>query len=537
MAETLSLDVRRNTSGRTFTHLLMAATELHPHRIISRAQDRDVSFEEHARRTIQLASAIRNELGIGEGDRVAVLASNSSHYLEVFHACLLAGAVVTPLNARLSRRELDYIVRDCGAKVCFYDNANQQAATDLAHSAGFRSLVVMGDTAAPEEGSPSAMGLEVLDYESLLESGDSYCVDTAPDGLAALIYTGGTSGTPKGVMLGHEAVVRDIYKIATRWANMTEQLVYLHQTPMFHSSALAGIWCVPLLGGTCTYVPEFDAAEVMTAIERWSVTVTVMVPTTVHLLLEQPGFDCNRLRSLKAISYGAAPMPTRLLRRLGAELPQVDLYGGYGMTEACGHVTSLGPAEHRQGGALLRSAGSPLLGTRVSIRDSSGEPATAGSTGEIWVGADNLMRGYWAQPGETDAAFHDGWFRTGDLGYLDGDGRLYVVDRVNDRIISGGENVYPAEVEEALLAHPAVAQVAVIGVPDVKWGEAVHAVVLLRQGQNVSAGQLKEHCRPLIAGYKIPKSVEFRTGPLPISGTLKVMRSELRQQWERCHDE
>jgi long-chain acyl-CoA synthetase len=226
-------------------------------------------------------------------------------------------------------------------------------------------------------------------------------------------------------------------------------------------------------------------------------------------------------------------MPTTVLERLLSALPELDVYQGYGMTESCGLLTILGPEEHREGGRLLKSAGRPVIGSSLSIQGADGTLLPVGEVGEVCGRGGNFMREYWQRPDETDAAFAGGWYHTGDAGRLDEHGYLYLVDRVKDMIVTGGENVYSAEVENALSSHPAVDQVAVIGIPSEQWGEAVHAIVVLKAGSSATVEELQAWCRERIAGYKVPKSVEFRTEPLPLSGAMKVLKRELRAPyWE-----
>jgi long-chain acyl-CoA synthetase len=320
--------------------------------------------------------------------------------------------------------------------------------------------------------------------------------------------------------------------VATRWA-MDESLVYLHQTPMFHAASIGGIVAIPAIGGLTTFVPLFDPAAVIEVIERHRVTMTVMVPTMISMLLDHPKFAKERLASLSTLVYGASPMPTSLLQRVLETFPDIDVYQGYGMTENCGLLTCLGPEEHRLGGELLRSAGRPLPGSVVSIQDHEGRLLPPGQTGEVCAKAGNYMREYWRRPEETRAAFRDGWYHTGDAGYVDDKGYLYLVDRVKDMIVTGGENVYSAEVEDAIASHPGVSQVAVIGIPSERWGEAVHAIVVPEAGAQISEEEIKAWTRERIAAYKVPKSVEIRTEPLPLSGALKVLKRELRAPyWE-----
>jgi long-chain acyl-CoA synthetase len=253
----------------------------------------------------------------------------------------------------------------------------------------------------------------------------------------------------------------------------------------------------------------------------------------VAMLLDASEFDPKRLASLQVLAYGASPMPTALVQRVRELLPDVDLFQGYGMTENCGLLTCLGPEEHRRGGDLLRSAGRPLLGSEVSIQDDAGDALAAGETGEVCARAGNYMREYWNRPEETAAAFRGGWYHTGDAGYLDQHGYLYLVDRVKDMIVTGGENVYSAEVENAIAGHPGVSQVAVIGVPSEQWGEAVLAIVVAKPGAELTEEEIQAWARERIAGYKVPKAIEFRREPLPLSAAMKVLKRDLRAPyWE-----
>jgi len=258
-----------------------------------------------------------------------------------------------------------------------------------------------------------------------------------------------------------------------------------------------------------------------------------MVPTMIAMVLEHPGFRPERLASLRDLIYGASPMPAGLLDRLLALFPGMSVWQGYGMTESSSVLTFLSDKDHRAGGPRLRSAGRPLVGVSISIQDEEGKEVPAGTDGEVCARAGNLMQEYWHRPAETQQAFRDGWYRTGDAGHVDAGGYVYLVDRVKDMIVTGGENVYSIEVENAISTHSAIEQVAVIGIPHPLWGEQVHAIVRLRPGFEATAEQLKEHARKTIANYKVPKSVEFRTEPIPLSGALKPLKRDLRRPyWE-----
>jgi len=266
----------------------------------------------------------------------------------------------------------------------------------------------------------------------------------------------------------------------------------------------------------------------MNEIERNQVTSTTMVPTMIGMMMAHPDFSPQRLQSLEQMTYGASPMPGALLSKLLAASPELELFQGYGMTESSASLTSLSPEDHRRGGAYLRSVGRPVIGVELSIRDKNGQEVATGEIGEVCARGANFMTEYWNKREATEEVFRNGWYHTGDAGYLDENGYLFLVDRVKDMIVTGSENVYSTEVENAIASHPAVRQVAVIGIPDDVWGEAVHAIVVPIEGASVSDEDLMDHARASVAGYKVPKSIAFRSEPLPLSGAMKVLKRDLR---------
>ena len=481
----------------------------------------EATYDQHLDRVLRLSSAMGDELGVGRSDRFAVMALNSHQFEELYHAGLLGAGVLNPLNLRLAPKELEFILQDSGTEVCFVDAAFAPLIDRVRAEAGIERVVLIGGGDAPHD----------VNYEDLIAAGEPIIPDEpAEDDPVVLMYTGGTTGLPKGVLIDHRAMMLDLYKVATRWG-MNEEFVYLHQTPMFHAASLGAVLAVPAVGAKTAFVPMFEPKAVMEAIERFGVTMSVMVPTMIAMVLAHPDFTPERLASMDVLTYGASPMPEALLDRLLQLFPDMDIYQGYGMTESCGLLTALGPEEHRRGGRILRSAGRPLPGSVVSIQDEEGHVLPPGATGEVCAQAGNYMKEYWNRPEETAAAFRDGWYRTGDAGYIDEEGYVYLVDRVKDMIVTGGENVYSAEVENAIASHPSVAQVAVIGIPSEQWGEAVHAIVVLKDGERATEEDITSWCRERIAGFKVPKSVEIRTEPLPLSGALKVLKRELRDPY------
>jgi long-chain acyl-CoA synthetase len=302
---------------------------------------------------------------------------------------------------------------------------------------------------------------------------------------------------------------------------------------MFHAATMGFVVNPQQAPAPVHIMPLFDPGKAIAAIAEHKVTITVAVPTMLGMMVSHPDFSAEKLASLDLLVYGASPMPSALLEQLRSALPGTGFAQGYGMTEASALLTLLSREDHERGGKVLQSAGQALPGIRLSIQDTEGKRLGVGEIGEVCAQGGNFMTEYWGRPEATEEVFRGGWYHTGDAGYLDEHGYLFLVDRVKDMVVTGGENVYSAEVENAIGSHPAVAQVAVIGIPDDRWGEAVHAIVVLREGATATADELIAHAREEIAGYKVPKSIELRDEPLPLSGAMKVLKRELRAPyWE-----
>jgi acyl-CoA synthetase (AMP-forming)/AMP-acid ligase II len=350
------------------------------------------------------------------------------------------------------------------------------------------------------------------------------------DDVASIFFTGGTSGRSKGVMLTHH---NHSYNGLGMWATLgqAQNIRYLHAPPMFHIADALFVHAVTLVGGLHVILPRFDAAAVIETIANQAITDVYLVPTMILRFLDALEDAPRDLPSLQRIYYGAMPMPEATMRRLMAVLPHAGPVQLYGQTEAGPVLTLLLPKDHDLSGATrhLRSAGTPMPGTDIRIVAPDGQELPSGEVGEIVGRCGNLMAGYWEDEAQTQAALRGGWLHTGDGGYLDSDGFLYVVDRIKDMIISGGENIYSVEVERAITLHPAVAQCAVVGVPDPVWGERVHAVLVLQPGAELDIEALRDHCRQHIAGYKMPRSLEFRDA-VPLSGPGKILKRVLRDE-------
>jgi long-chain acyl-CoA synthetase len=496
------------------------AALIRPHATATIDGARRRTWAELRDRIAALAAGLR-ALGIDDGARVAILAHNSDHYLEAIFATLWAGGIVVPLNTRWSPAELTYALNDSGAALLFADAAFLDCARGLGASCAALRHVISLDEAA--DASPSLVGL--IQEERCIAGSDRGGQD-----IAGIFYTGGTTGFPKGVMLSHAGIMANGLALGAV-LRLGADTVFLHAAPMFHVADASFIFSVTTFAGAHVIVPGFTPAAVAEAIRAHGVTDTMLVPTMIAMLLDhcaETGADITMLRQLV---YGASPMSEALLVRTIAALPHTRLAQGFGQTELSPVATVLEPQFHATEGEarrLLRSAGRPLPTVDIKIMNAESE-AAPGEVGEIWARGPNTMAGYWNKPELTAQTLVDGWVRTGDLGRLDADGFLYVVDRLKDMIVSGGENVYSAEVENAIAQHPQVAACAVIGVPDEKWGERVHAIVVAKPGPAPTEADILAHCRPLLANYKCPRSVEIRSEPLPLSSAGKVLKAELRQ--------
>lgn len=482
----------------------------------------ETTYGEHGSRVLRLASAMRKELGLTAEDRFGVLSLNSARVEELYHAGLLGAGVVNPLNLRFAPRELVHVLSDSACKVVFVDALFAPVIDGIREAARIQTVVLMGEGDVPHD----------VSFEDLVVSGEEIALpEPEEDAPALLMYTGGTTGLPKGVLLDQRAIVLTNYHIQMT-VRIDPDEVYLAQVPMFHAASMGAILTVPVVGARLVTVPFFDPGAVLAAMTEHRPTNTIMVPTMIAMTFAHPAYDAAALSSLRRMTYGASPMPRPVLDRLRRDAPELELFQGYGMTESAALVSVLLPADHDREDKV-GSAGRAVAGTVITVQDEHGTVLPTGQVGEVCVRGGQLMREYWRRPEETAAAFRDGWYHSGDAGYLDDEGYLFLVDRTKDMIVTGGENVYSTEVEQAVASHPAVAQVAVVGVPDDVWGEAVHAIVVLHPGGEVTGEELVAHAKELIAGYKVPKAVTFREEPLPLSGAMKVLKRELRAPfWE-----
>lgn len=491
--------------GRNVGEILARPCALWPRKPALVDQGRTWSeVQEHVERD---AGALR-ELGLGLGERVAVISRNSARYFELYFSIPRAGGVIVPLNHRLAKPELEYCMKDSGSVMLLADREHLDLASEISNS-----VVCIDDWDTSTASAPPA-------------------VEVSEDELFGIFYTGGTTGQPKGVMLSHRNICEGAINVVIAMG-YREDDIYLHAGPMFHLADGCGSFATTWLGASHVFIPGFSPEVLLDAVESHGVTSMTLVPTMYAMLLESPEFSTDRLKSLRRVFYSASPMPPGLLERV-LDAFDCEIGQGYGMTETSARLTALSPEEHQRFSspgatnlerARLASAGRPIVGTEVRIVDEHGEICPPGEVGEIVARGPNVMMGYWGM--DSTNVLRDGWMHTGDLAFTDDEGYVFIVDRSKDMIISGGENVYSVEVESALYSHPDVLEAAVIGVADPKWGERVHAVVVLRDGAATTEDALMNHCRAQIAGYKIPRSFEFRDS-LPKSGAGKTLKRELR---------
>jgi long-chain acyl-CoA synthetase len=342
-----------------------------------------------------------------------------------------------------------------------------------------------------------------------------------------LIYTSGTTGRPKGVMLTHSNVFANVNNV-NYWMRYKEGGAYLHAAPIFHIADFPAMFAAPAFGACQAAMPRFNASSFCEAVAKERISYTVLVPTMINLLLQFVENNPCDLSSLEVLAYGGSPMAPELIRRTRKLLPNVKLAQVYGLSET-GFLTGLQDNEHTDD--HLTSCGRPCPGIEVQVTDESGNPLETGKRGELVARGSNVMSGYWNNEPETAAAFRNGFFRTGDIGYQDSDGFFYLLDRQKDMIVTGGENVYSGEVEAVILNQPAVREVAVFGMPDAQWGEIVAACVVLKPGMQLTVDALIGHCRQSLANYKVPRHVEFSETDLPKSGSGKILKRLLRERY------
>jgi long-chain acyl-CoA synthetase len=487
-------------------------------------EGRETTYRQLDRRSSQAAGALIAE-GVGKGDRIAYLGKNSDHYFELLFGAAKIGAVMAPIGWRLAPAEVAYIASDAQAKMLFVGPEVIDCALQIGADLPGVAIVAME---RGEHGWPT--------YEAWRDVQDNAdpLAEIAETDVAVQLYTSGTTGRPKGAMLTHLNILggrRRALEARMAWNEWGPDDVSLVAMPVGHIGG-TGWGIVGLVNGAKGVVArEFDPFRVLDYIEQDRISKMFMVPAALQIVVRQPKARQVDYSRLKYILYGASPIPLDLLREC-MEVFGCGFCQQYGMTETCGTIVYLPPEDHDPAGnARMRAAGLPMPGVEIKVVDEAGASVPTGAVGEVAIRSVSNMAGYWRLPEATAATVGpDGWLRTGDAGYLDADGYLFIHDRVKDMIISGAENIYPAEVESAVYGHPAVAEVAVIGVPDEKWGEAVKAIVALKAGASPDAEDIIAFARTRIAGFKAPKSIDF-IAALPRNASGKILRRELREPY------
>ncbi len=493
---------------QTFVHAIKRANTVAPdHEALVCGQDR-LTYREFDARLRRLNGLLR-EMGLDPGDRVAVLSLNSIPFTILYCGISMGGWVQVPLNFRWAEPELAYALQDSGARVLFCDR-DPGALADLVER------VVRIDLGEFDEALAAADDVEF----------DDRGVDE--NDLAGLFYTGGTTGVSKGVMLTHRNLIANAWNIqVTQPMNGDDR--YLIVAPMFHAAGSVSVLQSIFVGATQVILPAFDAGSMLDLIEHERITQTLGVPTMVAATVEEQLVRPRDVSRFRVYAHGGSPIAMEVVRRGVEAFPGIQFLHLYGATETSPIITGLVDEVEQLGTDREKSAGQPAMGCEIVIRDSDGRSLPPGGIGEVTIRGANVMAGYWNKPEQTAAALRDGWYWSGDVGRLDDEGFLFLLDRSKDMIISGGENIYCTEVEDALYTHPAVLEATVFGIPSAQWGEAVHAVVVQRPGFDTDEATLMAHCRSQVAGYKVPRSIAFSTEPLPKSGPGKVLKRELRE--------
>lgn len=496
---------------------------VNPDKVAMIFEGKRITYRQMEERCNRLANALIS-LGCGKKDRVAILAENTYKYIEVYFGAAKAGISVTPLNFRLSDGELTHIVNDSESTVYIagerYEERSLALRNNLKNIRHWIALDRQDDA--------------FLSYEGLLEGApaEGPSLEVEENDIAILMYTGGTTGLPKGVMLSHRNLLSAAYGLVIAFS-LTRHDIECFVLPLFHISLWPAL-CVLMVGGTVAIVRRPDLQEILQTIQDEKCTHINLVPTLLGWILALPNLQDYDLSSLRLISYAGSPMPPEVLKHGMNKLGNI-FSQGYGLTEAAPIVSVLFPEDHTLEGPrarLLNSVGKEGPTVEVRIVDENEEPVKPGQVGEIVAKGKNIMKGYWKNPELTTETLRGGWLHTGDLGTVDEEGYIYLVDRKADMIVTGGENVYPKEVEEVLYEHPAVQECAVVSAPDEKWGERVQAVVVLKANHTATEEELKEHCKRRLAGYKCPKAFDFWE-ELPKTPIGKIIRKEVkRKYWE-----
>ena len=513
------------------TEFLTISSLIVPDRPAIIFEDMRLSYEELQDRVNRLANALA-DLGVEAGDRIAMLQVNTNEHVEVYFAAAKLDAVFVPLNFRARADELTYMINDSEPKVLIlgirYADLVRSFAGDLKTVQHYITL----------EGSVEGWH----SYDDLIASAsdDERFPEGDDDDLTILMFTAGTTGFPKGVMLGHGSFSSYILSNVTP-ADPEEEERNILTVPLYHIAGIQAVMSAIYGGRTLIIQRQFEPKGWMELVEKERANRAMMVPTMLKMLMDHPDFHKHDLSSLSVITYGAAPMPLEVIKRAIKEFPGMYFINAFGQTETAATITMLPPEDHILEGSAeevekklrrLASIGKPLDDVEVRIVDEDGEPVTDGEVGEIVASGARLMKGYWHQETATAETLRGGWLYTGDLGYLDEDGYIFLSGRAKDFIKRAGEMISPEEVEQVLQSHPAIDEAAIIGIPDVNWGERVRAIVVLKQGQSAAEDEIVEYCRQRLSSYKKPESVVF-TDELPRNPLGKVLKRVLREEFSQ----
>jgi len=507
-------------------YCLRRACTLYPNAIAIRDGARATTYRETGRRIHQSASALRN-LGLQKGDRVATLLLNTPEYYELYYSTLVSGTVIVPLNTRWNVRDIAFSISDSGSRVLVVDRKFAPLVPEIQILAPALETILIAGSGESDDG--------MLPYNALVDAADPEqhaWDDPREDDLAGLFYTSGTTGGPKGVMLSHRNLYTNTLH-AMYVLGLGPGAVWLHSAPMFHIADISNLHSLSMLGAENVFLPTFDAEETLRLIERHRVTNLVLVPTMINMVVNHPNFAKYDLSSLRRVLYGASPMPLPLLEKAMSMFP-CSFTQGYGMTEASPLITALEWQDHKLENtdrkfAPVKSAGRPVMGVEVRVVDDNDLDVAPGVCGEVIARGDNVMQGYWNRPDANKEVLRGGWLHTGDLGTMDDEGFIYILDRKKDMVKPGGENVYTPEIESAIMGHPEILEIAIIGIPHEKWGETIRAVATRREGAGVTEEQLIAWCRDRLTHFKCPTSVVF-VEALPKGGTGKIQKNVLRER-------
>ena len=513
------------------TDFLNIASVICPDRELIVMKGKRLTFAQVAERVNRLANGLA-KLGVKYGDRIAMLQVNCAEYLEAYFAAAKLGAIFVPLNFRVKADELAYMVTNAGAKILFVG----ERYLDLVN--GILPRLTCVEHCIGLEGASDGM----LRYTSLVEDSPADEVETeiGDDDVTILMYTAGTTGRPKGVPLRHSGFESYVLENVEPASPDVEERNLL-TVPLYHVAGIQAMLAAVYGGRTIVMMKQFEVKDWMETVEKERATRAMLVPTMLKFVIDDPEFGKFDLKSLQVITYGAAPMPFEVIRKAIREMPWVRFINAFGQTETASTITTLGPEDHVLKGSeaeiekklkrLASSIGKPLPDVEVKVVDDEGNPLPPLEVGEILAKGPRIMTGYWKDEERTAKAItNDGWLRTGDMGWLDEEGYVYLAGRGDDMIIRGGENISPEEVENALGSHTKIDDVAVIGVPDPKWGQEPRAIVVLRKGEQATGEEIMEYCRERLSSFKRPRSVVF-VDSLPRNAMGKTLKKELREKY------